>query len=244
MLNINLTKSYQDGKRTTEVIDGIKLSIKEKEFVVFLGASGCGKTTLLKCIAGILKPTSGEIILDGEKIIEPNKEIGVVFQEFSLFPWLTIRENIEFGLKINKRSNKELKDIVDHYLNITELTDFASHYPKSLSGGMRQRVAIARTLANNPKIILMDEPFGSLDSQTRLKMQEFLINLWEKERKTILFVTHDVEEAIFLANTVYLLSHRPTIIKKIFKVPFKRPRLHDLKYTQKFFKLKKEISMM
>lgn len=242
MLDIDISKIYEDDIKTVEAIKNIKLKIKEREFVVFVGSSGCGKTTLLKCVAGIIKPTKGEIVIDEQTITKPNKNIGMIFQEFSLFPWLTVRKNIEFGLKIGNIPLKERTKIVKHYLNITGLREFADAYPKSLSGGMKQRVAIARTLANNPKVILMDEPFGSLDSQTRSKMQEFLTKLWEDNRKTILFVTHDVEEAIFLADTVYLLSQRPAKIKQVFKVPFNRPRLHELKYSQEFFELEKEIS--
>lgn len=242
MLDIDVSKTYEDGIKTIEAIKDIKLKVEEREFVAFVGSSGCGKTTLLKCVAGIIGPTKGKIVVDGQIITKPNKNIGMVFQEFSLFPWLTVRENIEFGLKIGNISLEKRTKIIKHYLNITGLKEFADVYPKSLSGGMKQRVAIARTLANNPKVILMDEPFGSLDSQTRSKMQEFLTKLWEDNRKTILFVTHDVEEAIFLADVVYLLSQRPAKIKQTFKVPFSRPRLHELKYSQGFFELEKEIS--
>lgn len=243
MLKIkNISKIYNDGKQQTEAIDNISLEIEDKRIVAFVGPSGCGKTTFLKIIAGLLEPSRGEVILDGEKILGPGKERGLIFQNFNLFPWLTVRKNISFGLDLQKLDITKNKEIVDRYLRITGLEDFAKFYPKDLSGGMQQRVAIARTLANNPKIILMDEPFGSLDSQTRSQMQEFLINLWETERKTIVFVTHNVAEAIFLADKIYVLTKRPMKIKKIFKVPFPRPRSSALKRRKDFFAFENMIA--
>lgn len=243
MLKIsNITKAYNNNGQLTEAVKDISLEIEDRRFIAFVGPSGCGKTTLLKIIAGLLEPSTGEIILDGKKILEPSRERGMIFQNFSLFPWLTVSENISFGLNLQNLTEQKKNEIVEHYLSITGLADFANAYPKNLSGGMQQRLAIARTLANNPKVLLMDESFGSLDSQTRSRMQEFLTKLWESDKKTILFVTHDVEEAIFLADEVYLLSQRPAQIKQIFKVPFDRPRLHELKYLQEFFELEKEIA--
>lgn len=243
MLEIkNLSKTYDNDGQLVKAVESISLTVENRQFVALVGPSGCGKTTILKVIAGLLEPTSGEVILEGEKILSPSKDRGLIFQTFSLFPWLTVKRNISFGLDLQNLSSQEKEKIIQHYLSITGLLDFANAYPKNLSGGMQQRLAIARTLANNPKILLMDEPFGSLDSQTRSKMQEFLTKLWEDDRKTILFVTHDVEEAIFLADTVYLLSQRPATIKQIFKVPFDRPRFYELKYSQEFFELEKEIA--
>ena len=243
MLKIdNITKTYNNNGQLIEAVNKISLEIKDRRFIAFVGPSGCGKTTLLKIIAGLLEPSAGEVILDGKKILEPSRERGMIFQNFSLFPWLTVRENISFGLNLQNLLEQKKSEIIEHYLSITGLADFANAYPKNLSGGMQQRLAIARTLANNPKVLLMDESFGSLDSQTRSRMQEFLTKLWESDKKTILFVTHDVEEAIFLADEVYLLSQRPAQIKQIFKVPFDRPRLHELKYLQEFFELEKEIA--
>lgn len=244
MLKIkSISKSYEDGDEV-EVIKNLNLNVKEKDFIVLVGPSGCGKTTLLKCIAGLTNFKNGEIILNDKKVNNPNKYVGMVFQDFSLFPWLTVKENIEFGLKISNVSKKEREKIVEYYLKITELKEFENMYPKSLSGGMKQKVAIARTLANNPKVILMDEPFGSLDNITRSKMQEFLIKIWEKENKTIIFVTHDVEEAIFLGNEVYVLSKRPAKLIKEFKILFKRPRQHKLKSSKEFFDLKNRITKL
>jgi len=242
MLNIkSLSKTYHNEDKKIYAIKDINLDINEGEFIALVGPSGCGKTTLLKCVAGILNPTTGKIILGTKKITSPDKDVGMVFQDFSLFPWLTVRENIEFGLKIRNIPLEERNRLVNHYLNVTKLKEFADTYPKYLSGGMKQRVAIARTLANNPKVILMDEPFGSLDNLTRSSMQEFLTELWEKEHKTILFVTHDVEEALFISEKVYILSKRPATIKTSFDVPFKRPRKHELKQSKEFFKLRNKI---
>jgi len=227
-----------------EAVHSISALVHEREFVVFVGPSGCGKTTMLKIIAGLEKPTTGDIIFDGEKISTTGRDRGMVFQDFALFPWLTVKENIAFGLRLQKMPEEKIDDIVSYYLKITGLEQFAQNYPTSLSGGMQQRVAIARTLANNPKILLMDEPFGALDLQTRSKMQEFLSKLWEENHKTVVFVTHDIEEAIFLADRVFLLSKRPATVKQEFKIEFPRPRIHDLKFDDKFFKLKKQIAQM
>lgn len=243
MLEIkNISKTYTDNRQRVEVIHNLNLSVSDREFIALVGPSGCGKTTLLKIVAGLILASAGEIILDNEKIVGPGKDRGLVFQSFTLFPWLTVRENISFGLNLQRLSNEKITTVVDHYLITTGLQDFADFYPKNLSGGMQQRVAIARMLANNPRILLMDEPFGSLDSQTRSQMQEFLTKLWEAEHKTILFITHDVEEAIFLANTVHVLSKRPMRIKKSFKISFPRPRVHSLKYTKEFFDFEKSIA--
>lgn len=243
MLSIkSLSKVFNEGKKRIEAISNINAEIGKNEFVVFLGPSGCGKTTLLKCIAGLIKPTSGEIVLNGQKITQPNKDIGMVFQEYSLFEWLTVSENIAFGLNINTDlSDEEKERIVEYYLSITGLADFKDVYPKFLSSGMKQRVAIARTLANNPKVVLMDEPFGALDSFARASMQEFLTNLWHKNKKTIIFVTHDIEEAIFLADTIHILDRRPATTKHTITVDFKRPRKLVLKTSEEFFDMKNKI---
>lgn len=238
----NVSKIFTDNHRQVEAIKNLNLSVGIGEFIAMVGPSGGGKTTLLKIIAGLTPASSGEAILDGEKILHPGKDRGLIFQSFSLFPWLTVRENIFFGLNLQKIGSNRKVEVVDHYLNVTGLKDFADFYPKNLSGGMQQRVAIARTLANGPKILLMDEPFGSLDSQTRSQMQEFLTKLWEAEHKTIMFITHDVGEAIFLSDTVYVLTRRPMEIKNAFSVPFARPRLHSLKNTKKFFDFENKIA--
>ena len=245
MLKVNkLTKNFQNGGKITEVIKNISFNIKKGDFVSFVGPSGCGKTTLLKIISGLIDKDKGEIFVNDKKVTKVHKDIGMVFQDFSLFPWLSIKKNIAFGLKLKNTSQEKIKKTVSHYLGITGLKDFADAFPNSLSGGMKQRVAIARTLANDPQLILMDEPFGSLDNLTRSSMQEFLTNIWEKEHKTIIFVTHDIEEAIFLGDKVFVLSKRPAEIIQELKVPFERPRLHDLKSKQEFFEFKNEIAKL
>ncbi len=237
-----ITKNYNSNPHPVEVISDLTLSVSDGEFIALVGPSGCGKTTLLKMIAGLIPQTSGEILLDGQAVSGPGKERGIVFQDFSLFPWLTVRENIAFGLNLIKMSSQKKSSMVNRYLQITGLERFASFYPRDLSGGMQQRVAIARTLANNPSLLLMDEPFGSLDAQTRSRMQEFLMHLWEQEKKTVIFVTHDVHEAIFLADTVYVASPRPLAIKQKFAVPFTRPRSPALKRAKEFFELEIQVT--
>lgn len=243
MLDINhLSLSYSVDEKPLTIIDDLTLSIEKNKFIVFLGPSGCGKTSFLKLLAGLIKPTSGEIVLNGKKIEGPSKERGVVFQHFSLYPWLTVRKNIAFGLELKKIDQAKQNEIVNHYLTIINLKQYADFYPNHLSGGMQQRVAIGRMLANNPEILLMDEPFGSLDSQTREQMQDFLIKMYEKEKKTIIFITHDVVEAMLLADTIYVMSAKPMHIKRSFDMPFPRPRTHQLKYTNEFFELEKMIA--
>src|SRR3989338_2714016 len=199
----------------TDVLHDISLEIKEGEFVAVIGPSGSGKTTLLRIIAGLTSSSSGTLELDGKRISGTSRDRGMVFQNFSLFPWLTVAENIAFGLGLKKLTTEEANAIVARYLLITGLTQFKNAYPHSLSGGMQQRAAIARTLANNPKVILLDEPFGSLDVQTRSQMQEFLAKVWEEEKKTSVMVTHDVEEALYLADKVIVLSTKPGKIAEI-----------------------------
>lgn len=238
----HIAKTYNSNPHPVEVISDLTLSVSDAKFVALVGPSGCGKTTLLKMIAGLVPPTSGEILLGGQTVSGPGKDRGIVFQNFSLFPWLTVRENIAFGLNLRKMDKQKKEEVVNRYLHITGLERFASFYPRNLSGGMQQRAAIARTLANNPRLLLMDEPFASLDAQTRSRMQEFLTQLWEKERKTVIFVTHDVREAIFLADTVYLATPRPMQIKRKFTIPFARPRAHALKRAKEFFELEMYVT--
>lgn len=216
--------NYED----LEVLKGVNLNIKEGEFVAILGKSGCGKTTLINAIAGFLN-------YEG-KITKP-KRIGVVFQNYAVFPWLKVKENISFGLE---DKNKVKEDVIKHYLNMIDLKDKSNAYPFELSGGQIQRVALARTLATNPELILMDEPYGALDIYTREKMQKWLLDIWTKERKTILFATHSIEEAIFLADRVLIIGNHK--IEKEFKINFKRPRNEDIKFSNEFLELKKRIS--
>lgn len=211
------------------------------EFVTILGPSGCGKSTILNIIAGLVEPSSGSVLLDGLAIEGPGPDRGMVFQAYTLFPWLTVRENVEFGLKIKGMPASERERIVNRYLEVVGLSGFADAHPRSLSGGMKQRVAIARALANDPEILLMDEPFGALDAQTRTVMQELLLKVWEETEKTILFVTHDIDEAIFMADRVYVMTARPGSLKAMITVDLPRPRTYDMKTGITFTGLKREL---
>ncbi|MDK2816731.1 MAG: NitT/TauT family transport system ATP-binding protein [Moorella sp. (in: firmicutes)] len=238
---VNLTREFNFKRQKITALEGISLEVKEGEFVTILGPSGCGKSTLLRIIAGLAEASSGQVYKDGRLIQGPGPDRGMVFQSYTLFPWLTVRENIEFGLTLKGIEADRRREIVDHYLDIIGLAAFADAFPKSLSGGMKQRVAIARALANDPDILLMDEPFGALDAQTRLVMQELLLKVWEETRKTILFVTHDVEEAIFLGDTVYVMTARPGRLKARIPVPLSRPRTIEIKNSRVFLELKTRI---
>ncbi|HZB44679.1 MAG TPA: ABC transporter ATP-binding protein [Pyrinomonadaceae bacterium] len=199
-----------------EAVRGVSFDIEDKpgigEIVVFLGPSGCGKSTILKAVAGLLPPTQGEILVDGKPVTDVGRDRGMVFQAYTSFGWLTVRENVEYGLKLQGMEKGRRREISDRILQQVGLAEFADRYPKDLSGGMKQRVAIARTLVNNPRVVLMDEPFGALDPQTRWGMQSLLLDVSRAENNTILFVTHDVSEAVYLADTIYVLSPRPAQI--------------------------------
>jgi len=207
------------------------------EFRVLLGPSGCGKSTLLRMIAGLDKPTSGQVLVNGEIVTHPGKDRGMVFQKYTSFPWLTVADNIAYGMKINGVAEAQRKETVDRLLKSVGLTEFADVYPETLSGGMQQRVAIARTLALRPSVILMDEPFGALDAQTRSDMQQLLLQIWDETACTILFVTHDVEEAVYLADRIFIMSSHPGTIVEDVEVPFDRPRDLGLKEKNEFHEL-------
>jgi ABC-type nitrate/sulfonate/bicarbonate transport system ATPase subunit len=207
------------------------------EFRVLLGPSGCGKSTLLRMIAGLDKPTSGQVLVNGEIVTHPGKDRGMVFQKYTSFPWLTVADNIAYGMKINGVPEAQRKETVDRLLKSVGLTEFANVYPETLSGGMQQRVAIARTLALRPSVILMDEPFGALDAQTRSDMQQLLLQIWDETACTILFVTHDVEEAVYLADRIFIMSSHPGTIVEDVEVPFDRPRDLGLKEKNEFHEL-------
>ncbi|HZI57903.1 MAG TPA: ABC transporter ATP-binding protein [Verrucomicrobiae bacterium] len=207
------------------------------EFRVLLGPSGCGKSTLLRMIAGLDKPSSGQVLVNGEVVTHPGKDRGMVFQKYTSFPWLTVAENVAYGMKINGIPEAQRKETVDRLLKSVGLTEFADVYPETLSGGMQQRVAIARTLALRPSVILMDEPFGALDAQTRSDMQQLLLQIWDETACTILFVTHDVEEAVYLADRIFIMSSHPGTIVEDVHVPFDRPRSLELKEKSEFHDL-------
>jgi ABC-type nitrate/sulfonate/bicarbonate transport system ATPase subunit len=236
----NVSKTYRSDGQEVLAIDEIDLKITNKEFATILGPSGCGKSTLLRIVAGLIQPTKGIVRLDGKVITGPGQDRGMVFQSYTLFPWLTVRENIQFGLELSGMAKAQQAQIAQEFIEKVGLKGFEKTYPKGLSGGMKQRVAIARALANNPAILLLDEPFGALDAQTRALMQELLTQVWEELHKTILFVTHDVEEAIFLSDRVFVMTARPGKIKAEIKIPLGRPRSYEIKATEAFLNLKKQ----
>jgi NitT/TauT family transport system ATP-binding protein len=220
------------------VLDDLSFTIEKSEFVCILGPSGCGKTTLLRMIAGLDHATSGVIDVDGEPVTGPDPRIAMIFQEYSLYPWRTVRANVEFGLQMRGIPPEERREIVDRNIRLVGLEDFAMSYPYELSGGMRQRVAVARALATDPAVLLMDEPFGALDAQTRNRMQKELLRIWEKTKKTIIFITHSVDEAVFLANRIVVLSPRPSRVDVIYDVNIPRPRDRT---SVEFAKLRREV---
>jgi len=231
-----------NGGPPTQALMPTTLAVDDNDFITILGPSGCGKSTLLRVIAGLDTPTQGDVMLDGARVTAPGADRGMVFQSYTLFPWLTVRENICFGLRERNVDAKRQDEIARHWIGKVGLAGFEHHYPKMLSGGMQQRTAIARALANDPKILLLDEPFGALDNQTRSLMQEQLLALWEAERKTILFVTHDIEEAIFMANRVVVMSARPGRIKADVAVRLPHPRHYTIKTTPEFSALKAQLT--
>jgi ABC-type nitrate/sulfonate/bicarbonate transport system ATPase subunit len=230
------------GGTPTRALEPTNLSVADNDFVTILGPSGCGKSTLLRMVAGLDTPTTGRILLDGKAITGPGADRGMVFQSYTLFPWLTVSENISFGLRERGVSTRERNDIAKQWLEKVGLTSFANHFPKQLSGGMQQRTAIARALANDPKILLLDEPFGALDNQTRALMQELLLGIWERERKTVIFVTHDIEEAVFLASRTVVMSARPGRIKADIAVDLPHPRHYTIKTSPAFSDLKARLT--
>jgi NitT/TauT family transport system ATP-binding protein len=229
------------GKPVVLALDNVSLNVEHNTFSVIVGPSGCGKSTLLRLVAGLETPTSGRLDLDGKPILGPSADRGMVFQSYTLFPWLTVRENVMFGPKLKGLPKSEYEDIADRFIAAVHLKGFEKSYPKELSGGMRQRVALARALANDPRILLMDEPFGALDSQTRQLMQELLLEIWQEQRKTVLFITHDIDEAVFLGDEVHVMSARPGRFKKTLSIDIGRPRGIDVLTSPAFMEYKREI---
>jgi ABC-type nitrate/sulfonate/bicarbonate transport system ATPase subunit len=227
---------------TTLALQATDLDVAENDFITILGPSGCGKSTLLRIVAGLDRQTAGEVLLEGQRIDGPGADRGMVFQSYTLFPWLTVRENVCFGLVERGLPRARQLEIAGAFLNKVGLRGFENHFPKQLSGGMQQRVAIARALANGPRMLLMDEPFGALDHQTRELMQELLLGIWEQERKTVLFVTHDIDEAVFMGSRVVVMSARPGRIKLDRKVELPHPRHYSVKTTPAFAELKAELT--
>jgi NitT/TauT family transport system ATP-binding protein len=220
----NLTKNFESDGKSVCAISDLNLEIHEGEFVSLIGPSGCGKTTILRMIAGLETPSDGTIYERGKIVEGPGPDRGMVFQEFALFPWRTVIKNIEFGLEIKGIPKEKRREIALHYIDIVNLEGFEYALPNELSGGMKQRVGIARALANEPDVLLMDEPFGSLDAQTRNIMQKELLGIWQKTNKTVVFVTHSVDEALYLSDRIAVLTSRPATVKKVFPIPLQRPR--------------------
>ena len=231
---------FGEGETAVEAVRGIDLTIAAGEFVSVLGPSGCGKSTLIGAIAGFTPVTSGELLLDDQPIRAPGPDRGVVFQQHTLFPWQTVSENVEFGLKMRGISRAERRQTAREILQQVGLGDFLEHYPNQLSGGMQQRVSLARVLVNRPRVLLMDEPFCSLDAQTRLEMQEMLLDLWQEFHMTVVFVSHDVDEALFLSDRVLVSSRRPGRIKGALSVDLPRPRDSELLTSPEFMRLKRQ----
>ena len=222
-------------------LDQVSLDIADGEFVTVVGPSGCGKSTLMNAAAGLLEPTSGQVLVDDRPVHGPGPERGVIFQQYALFPWLTVRQNIAFGLDIAKVPSPERQRIVDRCIELVGLTRFADALPKTLSGGMKQRCAIARAYAVNPAILLMDEPFGALDALTRVTMQDQLLATWAKDTRTVMFITHDVEEAVYLANRVIVMAARPGRVHRVIAVDLPYPRTEAMRLSPEFMRIRNQV---
>ena len=234
---------FPSAKGRLRVVDDVSYAIHDREFVAVIGPSGCGKTTMMNIVAGFVKPTAGRVLLDGQPIPGPGPDRGVMFQEYGVFPWLTVRENIAFGLKLaaNRVQPAEREAIIERYMRLMGLADFADAWPRMLSGGMRQRLALARAYAVRPQFLLMDEPFGALDAQTRNAMQDLLLEVLAAEGKTVMLITHSVEEAVYLSSRIVVMSARPTRIREIVEVPFPYPRNESLHESRLFGELRSHL---
>ena len=241
--HVSLEYPGQKGAPPVRVVDDVSYQIRQGEFVSIIGPSGCGKTTMMNMVAGFVRPTSGAVTLDGQSISGPGPDRGVIFQEYGVFPWLSVRDNIAFGLKLsaNKVDDAERKAICERYMRLMGLNDFAEAYPKTLSGGMRQRLALARAYAVKPEFLLMDEPFGALDAQTRSAMQDLLLEVLAAEGKTVMLITHSVEEAIYLSSRIVVMTARPTRIREIVEVTFGYPRNEALHEDPEFGALRSHL---
>ena len=236
-----LTKSFRSGPKTEVVLDDIDLTIRDREFVSVIGPSGCGKSTLARIVAGLDKATSGQLTLEGRPVTGPGPDRGMVFQNYSLFPWLTVRQNVAFPLTLQGHGRSVADAEARTWVGIVGLGDYEDHYPSQLSGGMKQRVAIARALAARPKVLLMDEPFGALDAQTRARMQAYLLEVWRKVEITIVFITHDLDEAICLSDRIVVLKAHPGQIQEVIEVPVAHPRGSHQFLTPEFLAVKRRL---
>jgi NitT/TauT family transport system ATP-binding protein len=238
----HLTKTFSRGRgELMPVLEDVSFAVADLEFVAIVGPSGCGKSTFLRIVNGLIPPDSGTILIDGRAVTGPGHGVGMVFQSFDLFPWRTAIGNVEFGMEMMNVPQRECRERARRWIELVGLTGFEHSYPHELSGGMQQRVGIARALAIEPQVLLMDEPFGALDVQTRDLLQDELLAIWQRERKTVLFVTHSIEEAIYLADRIVLLTPRPARVERVLDVPFGRPRTEDVKSDPTFVELRREI---
>jgi NitT/TauT family transport system ATP-binding protein len=239
-----LQVEFGAGKQATRAVDGVSLHVQPGEFVSIIGPSGCGKSTVLNVIAGFTPATGGRVEVDGRAVDQPGVDRGVVFQQYSLFPWLTVRKNVEFGLKTQGMPTSRRETVARTFLGLAGLLAFENHFPDQLSGGMKQRVGIVRALVTSPQVLLMDEPFGALDAQTRVVMQEILTNMWQRQRISVLFITHDIDEAIFLSDRVYVMTARPGRIKAELVIPLARPRTPAMTATPAFQDIRQELQRL
>jgi NitT/TauT family transport system ATP-binding protein len=238
----NVSKNFNLGGQANFVaLKNLNLDIEDGEFITVVGPSGCGKSTAMNIAAGLAAPSAGQVMVDNVAVAGPGPERGVIFQQYALFPWLTVRENVEFGLKIAKSPKAKRREIADHFIELVGLKDFSDALPKTLSGGMKQRCAIARAYAVNPKILLMDEPFGALDALTRVQLQDQLLQTWNQERRTVMFITHDVDEAVYLASRVVVMAARPGRLQKIIPVNLPYPRTEEMRLSAEFTQLRNEV---
>jgi NitT/TauT family transport system ATP-binding protein len=240
----NLSREFDNGSRRTLALSSVSCSVRTRELVCVIGPSGCGKSTLVRILAGLEEPTSGAVLVDGEPVRGPGAERGMVFQGYTLFPWLTVKKNVMFGLKMKGVQPVRAEAAAKRWLEMVGLSQFADSYPAELSGGMKQRVAIARALANQPRILLMDEPFGALDAQTRCSMQAHLLRIWESVDVTIVFITHDLDEAIYLADRIIVLGANPGRILEVIEVPVPRPRRQEQFLSGHFLATKKRLEAL
>jgi NitT/TauT family transport system ATP-binding protein len=239
----HVSVAFASPRGMMRVVDDVSYDIRDGEFISVIGPSGCGKTTMMNIVAGFVRPTSGSVRLDGKPIEGPGPDRGVMFQEYGVFPWLSVRDNIGFGLKLaaNRLPDAERATVVERYMRLMGLADFADAWPKTLSGGMRQRLALARAYAVRPEFLLMDEPFGALDAQTRSAMQNLLLDVLQAEGKTVMLITHSVEEAIYLSSRIVVMSARPTRVREIIEVPFAYPRNESLHESREFNELRSHV---
>ena len=237
----NVTRRFGEGESSVLALDRLSLDIGEGEFVTVVGPSGCGKSTAMNIAAGLTEVSDGRVLVDGKPVDGPGPERGVIFQQYALFPWLTVRQNVEFGLRIKNMPAAERRRIADHFIDLVGLKDFADALPKTLSGGMKQRYAIARAYAVNPTILLMDEPFGALDALTRVNMQDQLLDTWSRERRTVIFITHDVDEAVYLANRVIVMAARPGRLHEIIPVDLPYPRNEEIRLSPEFAQVRNRV---